>query len=484
MRETEPGKPGRELRPPEPGRKWLDRLARLDFSYFFALLGESTLAITFVFYVLIARAVGPGPYGMFSAAVALGGILGVLIQFGLPVLLTRNVAADPGEGTRQTRQFIAIQLVHTVPVLLILPLLIHLMGFSRQGAALCYLMVFAELCRSVKMLWRSIMKGNSWFHLESLSVFAERLFSALLAGTVLFTTGSLVLTTAALVFARIVDNVVTGVCLGRRFQLTADRQTPAWTETWRRALPFALHGLLWVLYYQVDMIMLKAMAPEVEVGYYGAAYRVLEIFAALPRVVFYVAFTRFAQCHVQDPARMPGHIYRAARVLLLLVLPALLAAGFLQPLLVPFLFGNAYLASVGLLAVLLPGLAVKMFGSLNEEYLLATGAEKKLPPLMLAVALSNISANLLLIPRFGAMGAAVATGISECVFFSLGLRLLLKSPVRRAARQLVLIAFPSVLIALAPSLAVAGASVGLVSALVAGGILAVIAMMRPRFFGR
>ncbi len=427
-----------------------------DFSYVYALLGESTLGLMFILYVVIARVVGPAQYGIFSAAVALGGILGVFIQFGLPVLLTRCVAAQPTEGPRATMRFLLIQVVNSIPIFIFLPLLTAALGFSREGLILCYLMVAAELCRSMKMSWRSVMKGHSWFKIESISVFLERSFTVILSATILFATHSLILTTGTLVLARILDNLGTGIFLKQRLRLSHSQQCETWGHTYRRALPFALHGLMWVVYYQVDMIMLKALAPEAEVGFYGAAYRVMEIFGALPRVVFYVAFTQFAKCHAEDPATMPHHIFKSMRMLFLLIIPCLVIAGYLQPHVIPFMFGEAFVLSVSLLAVLLPGLAIKMFSTLSEEYLLATEREKQLPYLLLIVSITNIATNMILIPRMGAMGAAIATVVSEAVFCFLGIIMLLKSPIRRMAVGISILVLPTIAIATAPSLYLAG----------------------------
>ncbi len=74
-------------------------LARLDLSYFYALLGEATLGLTLIFQIFIGRVLGLEQYELFAAASALGAILALLIQFGLPVLLNREVAANPQEAT-------------------------------------------------------------------------------------------------------------------------------------------------------------------------------------------------------------------------------------------------------------------------------------------------------------------------------------------------------------------------------------------------
>jgi O-antigen/teichoic acid export membrane protein len=455
--------------------KWLNNR---DASYLYALIGEATLGLTFVFYALLARILGPEQNGVFTAAVSLGGILAVFIQFGLPALLTRDVAADPAGGSRQTLLFLVIQVINTVPVLLVLPFLLAVLDFTRQGAVVCYLVIIAELLRSVKMLWRSVLRGRGWFSLEALAVGAERLFVVLCSGAVLLATRNLVAVVAVLALARLADNLSLGYFLSRKVAIRARIHREALLSVYRKAYPFALHGLLWVLYYQVDIIMLKAMAPAEEVGYYGAAFRVLEIFAALPRVIFYVAFTRFAASHARNPAELPGVAYRTVRLMLVTVLPVLVIAGYGQSAMIRLIYGTAYLPSVILMAVLLPGLSVKMFSVFSEEYLLATGREKKVIPLMLTAAAGNILINLLLIPRYGALGAALATGITECVYTVLGLSTVVRHGLPRAGRRFLLLVIPCVALVIAPALILAGYSPWLAAGISLPFLLPVALFMR------
>lgn len=475
----------RQARPARAGRGKTMPTGWLDMSYLYAFLGETTMAVMFVFYVVLARVLGPETYGVFAAAAALSGILGVFIQFGLPVLLTRDVAGDRRHGSASTGRFLLIQGINTLPVLAVLPLLARMLGFDRQGLIICLLMCLAELCRSAKMLWRAVMKGNGWFHTESVSVAIERITAVGCSLAVLLLTGNLVWVVATLVLVRICDNAGVGLFLASRVPLSGKCNGAGMAASYRRALPFAVHGILWILYYQVDMVMLKAMAPEAEAGYYGASFRVMEIFSALPRVVFYVAFTRFARCMAENPALLPRKVLEATRVLVVVVLPPLVLAGYTQPWLLRLMYGPAYLPSIILLAVLLPGLGVKMFSTLAEEYLLATGSEKKLPPLLLVVALTNIGANLCLIPRLGAMGAALATILSESVFCLLGMTIMLRGGAGGIGPRIINVLVPTVILGAAPTLLVVGLplawSLGI-------GLLAAVwltrNLRRGRFLGR
>lgn len=229
-------------------------------------------------YIILARVLGPEQYDLFAAAAALGGILSLIIQFGLPTLLGREVAANPEEGPKSTLACLLLEALIAIPVFLLLFPLARALGYTGSGLVVCYLVILAEVGRSAKLTLRGVLWGLNQFGTEAASVTLERLL--------------------------------------------------------------------------IDIVMLKAIAPPGEAGYYSAAYRVMEIFSALPRVIFYVAFTKFARCHAREPERLPQEIYQSTRLLLVVVLPVLLIAGFLQTSLIQMIYGNVYLPSVSSLAVL------------------------------------------------------------------------------------------------------------------------------------
>ncbi|NEN93424.1 MAG: oligosaccharide flippase family protein, partial [Okeania sp. SIO3H1] len=108
-------------------------LSRIDFSYIYAFLGEATLALTFMFYIVIARVLGPQEYGVFAGAVALAAVFSLFIQFGFPTLMTREVAANPVESPKSTIRFLLIEVLNSLPILLVLLPIAQLLGFEGKG---------------------------------------------------------------------------------------------------------------------------------------------------------------------------------------------------------------------------------------------------------------------------------------------------------------------------------------------------------------
>ena len=453
-------------------------LARLDLSYLYAFLGELTLGLTFLLYIILARVLGPEKYGIFASAVALAGIMSLFIQFGLPPLLNREVAANPEEGSKSTIKFLLLELLNTLPVLIILLPIAHLMNFEGEELIVCYLAIFAELCRGIKMTQRSVLKGMGWFRTETISVAIERCTVVLCTIAVLFLTKSLVWVVTTLVVVRLLENLGLLYYLSRKLTVWSACNFSSLVESLKMAYPFAVSGVLWVIYYQIDIVMLKAIASTDEAGLYSAAYRVMEIFSSLPRVVFYVTFTRFARYYATDPDRLPEQIYKANRLLVGLVLPVIIIAGFLQTTLVQALYGDDFSPSVQSLAILLPNIAVMIFAELLQQFMAATGREKLLPTILLGAVITNLATNAILIPILGAVGAAIATLFSEFVLVLIDLTVIIRIGYKRIGRTICFIAVISLLATAIPSLMLYGLEPAIGICLMIASIAGLIVLMQ------
>ncbi|NES78363.1 MULTISPECIES: flippase [unclassified Okeania] len=458
-------------------------LSRIDFSYIYAFLGEATLALTFIFYIILARVLGPQEYGVFAGAVALAAILSLFIQFGFPTLINREVAANPLEAPKFTIRFLLLEGLNSLPILLVLVPIAQLLGFEGNGLIVCYLAVFSEVCRSAKQTLRAVLRGLGDFRGESISVAIERFFVVLFASGVLFWSENLVLVLATVVVFRTLDILVLLYYLSKKISIWSPINFSNLWETLKMAYPFAISGVLWILYYQIDLVMLKGLTTPEQTGFYSVSYRTIEIFSALPRVIFYVGFTRFTKCFTTNPDNLPIETYKSTKLLLTIVLPTIVVAGFCQTIIVGIIYGEAFYPAINSLAILLPSLSIKMFGTLVETFLQTTRREKSLLKLLLVTVIVNIAANAILIPHLQAVGAAIATLLSEVVLAISGLGLMAYMGYK-IGRYLCLIATISLLLAGVPSLILYGLNPGIAIGIMTISIVAIVFLMVPKQFFR
>ncbi|NET29230.1 flippase [Okeania sp. SIO1I7] len=458
-------------------------LSRIDFSYIYAFLGEATLALTFMFYIVIARVLGPQEYGVFAGAVALAAVFSLFIQFGFPTLMTREVAANPVESPKSTIRFLLIEVLNSLPILLVLLPIAQLLGFEGKGIIVCYLAVFSEVCRSAKQTLRCVLRGLGDFRSESISVAIERFLVVLFASGVLFWSENLVWVLITVVVFRTLDILALLYYLSKKTSIWSPINFSNLWESLKMAYPFAISGVLWILYYQIDLVMLKGLTTPEETGFYSASYRIIEIFSALPRVIFRVGFTRFAKCFTTNPEGLTTEIYKSTQLLLAIVLPTIIVAGFCQTIIIDIIYGEAFDPAIRSLAILLPSLSIKMFGTLVETFLQTTRREKSLLKLLLVTVIVNIAANAILIPHLQAVGAAIATLLSEVILAISGLGLMAYMGYK-IGRYLCLIATISLLLAGMPCLILYGLNPGIAIGIMTISIVAIVLLMVPKQFFR
>lgn len=457
-------------------------LSFLDFSYLYAFLGEATLALTLLFYVLLARVLGPEQYEIFASAAALGAILSLLISLGFPDLLTREVALNPQEGSRSTIHFLTVEGVGALVVLAVLFPFTKVLGVEGDDVFIFYLVILAEVSRSVVLTLRSVLKGMAQFRAEMIVVAIERFFVFFCSVSVLLLTHSLLWVILTFALTRIVHLVAFLRYLSRQISLWSPLSLERSISAFKLSFPLALSGVLWVVFYQADVLMLKAIAPEGEAGFYSASYRIMEIFSALYRVVFYVSFTRLSQSFTTDASQMAHQIYKTTLLLTLGILPIVFVAGVFQSPLVNLIYSEEYQPSVQSLSVLLPSIAVIVFGELARYLLIAMRQDKYLPPLLLGAVILNVVTNSVLIPSMGGLGAALATLLSEAGLTLVCLQVLIKLGYARIGWAVSLIALLGLLVTALPSLIYNGAmpAGAWVFGLLSVGVIAL--LLRPRYF--
>jgi O-antigen/teichoic acid export membrane protein len=187
----------------------------------------------------------------------------------------------------------------------------------------------------------------------------------------------------------------------------------------RTSLPLAVNGLLALLSLRIEILVLAAFAGDVAVGLYAAALKVVESLILVPAAITAGAMPALTLEALKGtgPVRQ-----RSARTIALLAVPAALGATLLAPGIVGLLFGAAYAEAALPLRLLAPVLVAVFMNTLLLHTLLALGDTAALPRLTAARLLAAVALASLLVPRWGAAGAALSFSSSEALLLVLAAR--------------------------------------------------------------
>ena len=185
---------------------------------------------------------------------------------------------------------------------------------------------------------------------------------------------------------------------------------PEWKST--AVLGTAL--LMYQAFYSIDTIMLGAMTDSVQTGLYSAAYRLLLLVLAIYYFVMQAVYPRLAA--IPETGR---RIHMLRRPLLLAVAAGVAAAiimAFARKPLIDLLYGHAFASSTALAGPLLFAIPLDFATSVLLTVLVAWDYPGRVIAATGTAVATNVLLNVILIPRYGALGAAYATPLSYVPF--------------------------------------------------------------------
>jgi polysaccharide transporter, PST family len=182
-------------------------------------------------------------------------------------------------------------------------------------------------------------------------------------------------------------------------------------ESW----PLMLSGLTIMIYMRIDQIMLGEMVGDKAVGLYSAATRISEVWYFIPMAISSsVAPSIFAAKEVSEELYYQ-RIKKLLRCLTLISIVVALPMSFLSTTMITLLFGNSYAAAGQVLAIHIWASLFVFMGVATSSWFIAEGLTHLSLRRTLIGAITNVVLNLLLIPAYAGVGAAIATVISQAV---------------------------------------------------------------------
>jgi O-antigen/teichoic acid export membrane protein len=373
----------------------------------------ATLAVGYAGAAILARALGPSARGVL-AVIQYGAVLGV------GVLGLGNAAAVAYFGSRRIRHRPALAgntLVHAAVLTAIAVVVAATAGrflsdyYAGRGERYSSLVWYAAALLVPLTLLdyfsSSLLAAHGRFRQINRLTIAGRTATLVAAVLVLRSGGGLAGALGAGAAAQLV--MVAGglrVAAHDGIRVSA-RLARACTAYGARA---QVGAFLQLVNARFDIVVLQALAPLAVVGQYAVAQIVAELVLVAPRSVGAVLTPTVAAG--REDAVSPA----ALRLNGTLSAAGVVAVGLGGPLLIAVGYGHAYLPAVGPFLVLLPATWFLCVAQVVNAALRGRGRPGFASLLALVEVVLTISLDLLLIPPYGALGAAVASAIAYTAY--------------------------------------------------------------------
>lgn len=404
--------------------------------------------------VCLARLLSPTDYGLLYLALSVFGVLGLFSRLGIAKSASKYVAeyrsSDPGQVPHIVKRSAAYVLVTSFLAAVALVASSELLARYLGEPELVPLLLVGSLFligAAIVPYVRTVLQGFERIrYCAAISAGASLAQIVFVLGFVLLGHGA----TGALL--GYVLSYVVVACFGAvLLYRTLDSYEAAETVEpglMRRVLEYNVPIVFTrgsdVLDKKVDTILVAFFLTPVAVSYYVVSKQVVGFVQAPASALGFTLSPTFGSQKASDELAEAARIYESSVVyVLLLYLPA--AAGILivaEPA-IEYTFGSDYAGAAPVLQVLSVFLVFQALMKVTSNALDFLGRARARAVAKAVTALGNVTLNVVLIPRFGVVGAAVATVITYSAYALLNLYVIsVEFPlrVRYLVRQFVVVA--------------------------------------------
>jgi len=386
----------------------------------------------FISQILLARYLGPIEYGQFSIGWSFFQLIGIIAAFGFDYAIIKFGSKywdeQLGKLKSLTLKFNFLALIGTGLILLIIfAFLGKVLIFFNKMELLNVFQLFA-----IGIPFYVFIKINSAAtritNNMQYSVFSEEvvrrglqlLFVFLIINAGLQLKASILATILSFVIAAIVIGLFTFKLFFRKIHTIPtkiDLRSIFRYSIYVTGSAITASVLVWF-----DRIILGLFQPAFQVGLYQSAIQVTLLFPTVLLAVNIVMAPLIVSLHQKNDMEHLKKTYRiSTRWILYLAIPLALLIFTYPEFILTGLYGEAYSAGKGILLILTISQLFNIGTGVVTQILILTGHEKKWFWYTFIALLINVSLNVLLIPIYGGVGTAVASGLALIVLNLLGL---------------------------------------------------------------
>ncbi len=377
---------------------------------------------------LMHRFFSENALGGYFFAIALTNLIASLTELGIHNPLIREMTLNLSQTRHYLGNTLLIRLVLSVVAYALMIISGVFLGYASIIVTMIIYLGLAEIVNSIAQLYRCVFRAHEEIKYEALTVVAERGVFCLVGGSAILLGYELVNVCQVMLIASCINLILS-------IGFTRYRFTPLHFEPSRQfivvlmqqALPFAIGNLFHLIYFRIDAIMLSKLSPDgLDANtWYGLAYTIVNAFTTLPGAFMMGAlFPVLSRAYERERDRLPGAYTFGVRWMVICGVPLAVGLATLSHQIAAVLF-SAYtpdaVAKIATALLWLSGSGGLIFlTTVALTMLRAADKRRAFSVIMGTTALLNIGLNLVLIPRFSHVGAAIAMVISEVYLLVVG----------------------------------------------------------------
>lgn len=181
------------------------------------------------------------------------------------------------------------------------------------------------------------------------------------------------------------------------------------------SLPLLISGFFVMAYTRMDVIMIKYILGVKDVGVYSAASKISEAWYFIPSAICSVFLPKLMKLKISNQQLFEIKVQQLLDILSIMAIPTAIVISVFAKTIIGLIYGEDFIEASIVLAIHIWGGVFVFLGFGSGQWLLVNNLQKYTLLRSALAVLINLILNIMLIPNYGVVGAAIATLISQSV---------------------------------------------------------------------
>lgn len=372
----------------------------------------------FIWTIFIARYLGVSHYGILGFAISFVSLVTFTMDFGVTNYIIRHIATNYDSASRYIGYTIPLKGIFCIGTIILSVIVLTLLKSNPLTISITLLF----LAEGIVITFIGLMTGcflafekGKYQAIENILVNLTLLILLLVS---IFSDLGIYGITISYLLANIIGLIYTYYILNKHIaKPNYGFNKDFYKKITIAALPFAITGLLYNVYYSIDVVMLTSLVGSYATGVYNATYKlisVLTLFYSVYSLVIYPVMSKFFK---NDKKLLVITYEKSVKYLMLIMIPLSVATMYYSLDIIQFIYGHEYDAASQVLSILIWTVCLLFVNGAGNTLLNASYKEVSITKIYGLAAIFNIVMNFILIPYLSFIGAAITTLLSDILIF-------------------------------------------------------------------
>jgi O-antigen/teichoic acid export membrane protein len=377
--------------------------------------------LSFTYFTLLARELGAEDLGKYYFAISFTTVFGIAADLGLANVLTREVAKKKEEAGKFLGSVLGLKIPLSLLVAIAVFLALSLNNYSDLMRNLVLVSLGCVILDSFTTTFYAVARGFHNLKFESVSSAFFHAIVLIVGLPLLFSHAGLVPQMAALLAASFFQFVFSffAVRKGLKVAIKPSIDKKIIKKIIAIGVPFGIFVIFQRLYTYLDTVMLGYFADARHVGYYQISFRIVFALQFIPSAFIASIYPAMSAFWTSNREQLKITFEKSLIYLAVVAMPISAGVIALADKII-LIFKSGYGEAVLPMRVIVLSLLFIFIGYPLGSLLNACDRQKQNMRNMIIVSISSIILNLILIPRYFAIGAAITVLTTNILMVSLG----------------------------------------------------------------